>query len=31
VARLSQPNRNVRNNPRPVSEEDVRAILAAAW
>lgn len=31
VARLSQQNPSVRNNPRPVSEDDARAILAAAW
>jgi maleylacetate reductase len=31
VARLSQSNVSVRANPRPVSEEDARAILAAAW
>jgi len=31
VARLSQSNHNVRNNIRPVSEEDARAILAAAY
>lgn len=31
VARLSQDNRNVKNNPRPVSEDDARAILAAAY
>jgi alcohol dehydrogenase class IV len=31
VARLSQGNRNVANNPRPVSEDDARAILAAAF
>src|SRR5262249_61184551 len=31
VARLSQSNVAVRANPRPVSEEDARAILAAAW
>ncbi len=30
VARLSQSNGNVAANPRPVSEEDARAILAAA-
>jgi alcohol dehydrogenase class IV len=31
VARLSQSNANVQNNPRPVSEDDARAILAAAY
>ena len=31
VARLSQNNDGVRHNPRPVSEDDVRAILAAAY
>ena len=31
VARLSQGNRNVQNNPRPVSEDDARALLAAAF
>ena len=31
VARLSQSNYNVRSNPRPVSEDDVRSILAAAF
>ncbi len=31
VARLSQSNSNVRNNPRPVSEDDARGILAAAY
>ena len=31
VARLSQSNRNVVANPRPVSEADARAILQAAW
>lgn len=31
VARLSQGSRAVQRNPRPVSEEDARAILAAAW
>ncbi|MGH9073810.1 MAG: iron-containing alcohol dehydrogenase family protein, partial [Acidimicrobiales bacterium] len=31
VARLSQGNANVSANARPVSEEDARAILAAAW
>ena len=31
VAQLSQSNGNVSNNPRPVSEEDARAILAAAY
>jgi maleylacetate reductase len=31
IARLSQANNNIRNNPRPVSEDDVRAILAAAF
>jgi alcohol dehydrogenase len=31
VARLSQSNGNVGNNPRPVSEDDARAILAAAY
>lgn len=31
VAQLSQSNGNVLNNPRPVSEEDARAILAAAY
>ena len=30
VARLSQSNPNVRNNPRPVSEDDARAILESA-
>jgi maleylacetate reductase len=31
VARLSQSSPAVQANPRPVSEEDARAILAAAW
>jgi alcohol dehydrogenase class IV len=31
VARLSQESRSVRANPRPVSEADARAILAAAF
>jgi len=31
VARLSQSNRNVANNPRPVSEADALGILRAAW
>jgi maleylacetate reductase len=31
VARMSQGNRGVQNNPRPVSEDDARAILAAAF
>ena len=31
VARLSQGNPNVRNNPRPVSEDDAREILEAAF
>jgi maleylacetate reductase len=31
VARLSQSNHNVRNNVRPVSEDDARGILAAAY
>ena len=31
VVRLSQSNPNVRNNPRPVSEDDARAILEAAF
>lgn len=31
VARLAMDNRNVKNNPRPVSEDDARAILAAAY
>ncbi|MGI8662025.1 MAG: iron-containing alcohol dehydrogenase family protein [Acidimicrobiales bacterium] len=31
VARLSQGNHNVRGNPRPVSEDDARAILSAAY
>ncbi len=31
VARLSQSNRNVANNPRSVSEDDALAILRAAW
>jgi hypothetical protein len=31
VARLSQSNANVARNPRPVSEADARAILAAAF
>jgi alcohol dehydrogenase class IV len=31
VARLSQSSPAVQGNPRPVSEEDARAILAAAW
>lgn len=31
VARLSQSNRNVARNPRPVSEADALAILEAAW
>jgi alcohol dehydrogenase class IV len=31
VSRLSQGNRNVQINVRPVSEDDARAILAAAY
>jgi len=31
VARLSQSNRSVTANPRPVSEDDARGILHAAW
>lgn len=31
VARLSQGNGNVLANPRPVSEDDARAVLEAAW
>ena len=31
VARLSQVNRNVQVNPRPVSEDDARSMLAAAF
>lgn len=31
IARLSQSNRNVARNPRPVSEADALAILRAAW
>ncbi len=31
VARLSQSNGNVKNNPRPVTEDDARAILSAAY
>lgn len=31
VARLSQGNRTIAGNPRPVSEDDARAILEAAW
>ncbi len=31
VARLSQGNRNVQLNPKPVSEDDARSILAAAF
>jgi maleylacetate reductase len=31
VARMSQSNQNVRNNVRPVSEDDARGILAAAY
>jgi alcohol dehydrogenase class IV len=31
VARMSQGHRGVQNNPRPVSEDDARAILAAAF
>jgi len=31
VARLSQGNGNVKNNPRPVTEDDARAILSAAY
>jgi len=31
VARLSQGSRAVQRNPRPVTEEDARAILEAAW
>ena len=31
VARRSQQSPGVRANPRPVSEEDARAILEAAW
>lgn len=31
VARLSQGNRNVQGNPRPVTEDDARTILAAAF
>jgi maleylacetate reductase len=31
VARLSQSNRSVQANPRPVSDADARDVLAAAW
>jgi alcohol dehydrogenase class IV len=31
VARLSQSNHNVQLNPRPVSEDDARAVLEAAF
>jgi alcohol dehydrogenase class IV len=31
VARMSQANHNVRGNPKPVSEDDARAILSAAF
>jgi len=31
IARLSQSNANVGRNPRPVSEDDARAILQAAY
>ncbi|HZQ26201.1 MAG TPA: iron-containing alcohol dehydrogenase family protein [Acidimicrobiales bacterium] len=31
IARMSQDNRNVQLNPRPVSEDDARTILAAAF
>jgi len=31
VARLSQSNHNVRNNVRPVTEDDAKVILAAAY
>jgi maleylacetate reductase len=31
VARMAVDNRNVKNNPRPVSEDDARSILAAAF
>lgn len=31
VARLSQSNANVGRNPKPVSEDDARSILQAAW
>jgi alcohol dehydrogenase class IV len=31
VARLAMDNRNVKNNPRPVSEDDARQLLAAAY
>lgn len=31
IARLSQSNANVARNPRPVSEDDARGILRAAW
>jgi maleylacetate reductase len=31
VARLAMDNRNVQNNPRPVSEDDARELLAAAF
>jgi alcohol dehydrogenase len=31
VARMSQSNHSVRANPKPVSEDDARAILAAAF
>ena len=31
VARMSQGNRGIQGNPRPVSEDDARAILAAAF
>jgi alcohol dehydrogenase class IV len=31
VARMAPDNRNVVNNPRPVSEDDARAILSAAY
>jgi len=31
VVRLSQSSPGVKANPKPVSEEDARAILEAAW
>ena len=31
IARMSQANHNVRGNPKPVSEDDARSILAAAF
>ena len=31
IARMSQSNHNVKGNPKPVSEDDARSILAAAF